>query len=162
MSNQASDINWDLPEPFYIRLEASKGDIDGYGHINNATYLSWMSHCSFEHSAAVGLDEQNCLALNRGMAAIRHEIDYLISGYPGDSILVGNWVTANDNRLRAQRRFQIIREHDNATLVRCVSNYVCTDLGKGKPARMPTEFLSRYAVLPAVATALNETYITET
>lgn len=155
MSENNNMIPWDYPEPFVIEVTASEEDIDGYGHVNNAVYVSWLDRCAFEHCDEVGLTADQCRELNRGMAAIRHEIDYIAAAYEGDQILVGDWVTVNDGKLRAQRRFQIIRVKDNRTLLRCVSNYVCTNLTNGRPARMPESFISRFGVLDSVADIIN-------
>jgi acyl-CoA thioester hydrolase len=65
-------------------------------------------------------------------------------------------VTFNDNRLRAERRFQILRFSDGQTLLRARSYYVCTDLTTGRPARMPDIFKSGFKVLSEVAGALGQ------
>ena len=149
-------IPWDYPDPYVIEVTASTDDIDGYGHVNNAVYVSWLDRCAFAHCDAVGITVDVCQSLNRGMAAIRHEIDYLVAAYEGDQLLVGDWVTINDSRLRAQRQFQIIRLRDHKTLLRCTSNYVCTELQRGKPSRMPKQFIASFAVLPSVSSALSD------
>ena len=48
--------------------------------------------------------------------------------YEGDRIEVGTWPVLNDERLRIERRFQIRRKSDGATLVRALVHYVCIDL----------------------------------
>lgn len=100
---------WDYPKPFTIRRCASAKDADGYGHINNSVYLKWLDLCVWRHCDDVGMPPARCRELNRGMAVIRHEIDYLKSAYPNDELVIANWVTANDGKLRAEREFQIIR-----------------------------------------------------
>lgn len=148
------ELNWDYPEPHIIEHTAKSDEADGYGHINNSVYLQWLDQCVWDHCDAVNMTPDFCRTLNRGFAAVRHEIDYVTSAYPGDRIAVANWVTLNDGRLRAERRFQIIRLNDNKTLLRARSYYVCTDLTTGKPARTPTEFKSGFVVLPEVERAL--------
>lgn len=149
-----SELDWDYPEPHAIEHTALENEADGYGHINNSVYLQWMDQCVWSHCEAVEINPVFCRELNRGFAATRHEIDYLRAAYPGDSIAIGNWVTFNDNRLRAERRFQIIRLADGQTLLRARSYYVCTDLTTGRPARMPEIFKTGFSVLPEVAGAL--------
>ena len=150
-----NNIPWDFPEPYVIDVVVSADDIDGYGHVNNAVFVAWMDRCAFAHADSVGMDADFCRSIDTGMAAIRHEIDYLASGYIGDQILIADWITLNDQKLRAQRRFQVVRKSDQRTLLRCTSNYVCTSLSKGRPRRMPREFISLYCVLPSVAKALS-------
>lgn len=152
MSSQ--ELDWDYPDPHIIEHTASDDEADGYGHINNSVYVRWLDQCVWDHCDAVDMGPILCRQLNRGFAAIRHEIDYVTAAYPGDHVAVANWVTLNDKRLRAERRFQIIRFEDKRTLLRARSFYVCTDLTTGKPARMPEEFKSGFQVLSAVALCL--------
>jgi acyl-CoA thioester hydrolase len=49
-----------------------------------------------------------------------------------------------DGRLRAQRRFQIIRAPDGTTLARACVDYVCINLDSGRAARMPEAFARAY------------------
>ena len=149
-----ADLDWDYPEPHVIEHIALDEEADGYGHINNSVYLQWLDQCVWDHCEAVGMSPKLCRELNRGFAATRHEIDYLRAVYPGDHVAIGNWVTLNDKRLRAERRFQIIRVSDGHVLLRARSYYVCTDLTTGRPARTPDIFKTGFEVLPAVSRAL--------
>ena len=150
------DLNWDYPDPYIIEHNATDDEADGYGHINNSVYLQWLDQCVWAHCDAVKMNPSLCRELNRGFAATRHEIDYIASAYPGDRVAVANWVTLNDGRLRAERRFQIIRIEDERTLLKARSYYVCTDLTTGKPVRMPQEFKTGFSVLPSVTLTLEQ------
>jgi acyl-CoA thioester hydrolase len=141
-----STLQWDYPEAHIIEHTATSDEADGYGHINNSVYLNWLDQCVWDHCKAVAMPPETCRELNRGFAAVRHEIDYLAAAYPGDSVAIANWVTANDGRLRAERRFQIIRISDKKTLLRARSDYICTNLTNGRPARMPDIFKACFAV----------------
>ena len=50
-----------------------------------------------------------------------------------------------EGKLRVTRKFQIVADHSGQTLVRATVNYVCLILSSGRPARMPAEFLQKYA-----------------
>lgn len=152
----AADLDWDYPEPHVIEHIALEEEADGYGHINNSIYLKWLDQCVWDHCEAVKMTPALCRELNRGFAATRHEIDYLRAAYPGDHVAIGNWVTLNDRRLRAERRFQIIRVPDGETLLRARSYYVCTNLATGRPTRMPEIFKAGFQVLPEVAAVLEQ------
>ena len=136
----------DHPDPYWKRFTVQQEDLDGFNHVNNAVYLKWMDATIWEHTNAVGLDAQTCLDLNRGMAAVKHEINYLSSAFLGDEIIVYNWVSANDGRLRCSRTLQILRLGDQKTILRASSDYVCTNLTTGRPTRMPEIFKTAYAV----------------
>jgi acyl-CoA thioester hydrolase len=137
---------WDHADPFVLPVSVTEADIDGFGHVNNAVYLRWLTECAWAHSAAVGLPEDVCVALRRGMAVRSIHLDLLASAYLGDALLVGDWLTANDRRLRATRTFQIVDPARRVTLLRGHVDYVCINLDTGRPARMPAEFLERYAI----------------
>ena len=142
--------DWDHSDPFVIEVVATERDIDSYRHVNNAVYLTWLERCAWAHSAAVGLPEAECLRLERGMAVLRIELDYLAAARAGDRVEIANWIARCDGRLRATRRFQIRRAADRATLLRGTIDYVCLNLATGRPARMPQVFAERYrATWPA-------------
>jgi acyl-CoA thioester hydrolase len=141
-----STLQWDYPAAHIIEHTATSDEADGYGHINNSVYLNWLDQCVWDHCKAVAMPPETCRELNRGFAAVRHEIDYLAAAYPGDSVAIANWVTSNGGRLRAERRFQIIRMSDKKTLLRARSDYICTNLTNGRAARMPDIFKACFAV----------------
>ena len=147
---------WDLPDPFIIEHTAEGAEVDGYGHINNSVYVQWMDRCVWNHCDAVGMSFEFCRELGKGFAAIRHEIDYLKASYAGDQVLIANWVTFNDQKLRAERQFQIIKIEGWTTLLRAKSKYVCTDLNSGRPCRMPAQFKTNFAVLESVSEQLKK------
>ncbi|MEM9256784.1 MAG: thioesterase family protein [Pseudomonadota bacterium] len=147
---------WDYPEPHIIQHTATPAEADGYGHINNSAYLRWLDECVWDHCLAVDMPPERCRRLDRGFAVTRHEILYLRAAYPGDELAIGNWVTRNDGKLRAQRQFQIIRVHDSTTLLRATSDYICTTLSTGKPIRQPPEFRTVFSVQTTLSQQVSE------
>ncbi len=135
---------FDVPAPHVIELDVQAEDIDAYHHVNNAVYLSWLDRAAWSHSASLGAPLAQCLALRRGMAAQRIEIDYLRAAVLGDRIQTATWIVSSDGRLRAERRFQIRRIADGATLARARVDYVCINLDSGRAARMPELFARAY------------------
>ena len=139
-------MDFDFPAPHVIELAVRPEDIDAYHHVNNAVYLNWLDRAAWSHSAALGVPLEHCLALRRGMAAQRVEIDYLRAALRGDVVQVATWIVSADGRLRAERRFQIKRAADRATLARARVDYVCINLDSGRAARMPELFARAYVV----------------
>lgn len=135
---------FDHPAPHVIELSVEPSDIDAYGHVNNAIYLSWLDRAAWSHSAALGAPLERCLALRRGMAAQRIEIDFLRAAMMGDRVQAATWIVSADGRLRAERRFQIRRPTDGATLARARVDYVCINLDSGRATRMPQLFARAY------------------
>ena len=139
-------MQWDLPTPHVLELRVQPDEIDAYGHVNNAVYLSWFDRVAWSHSSALGVPPEQCLSLRRGMAAQRIEIDYLRAAVRGDRVQVATWIVGGDSRLRAERRFQVHRAADAATLARARIDYVCINLDTHRAARMPETFARAYVV----------------
>jgi acyl-CoA thioester hydrolase len=135
---------WDRTEPFIIDLAVSAEDIDGLGHANNAVYVTWLERCAWRHSQHLGLDLTEYRRLDRAMAVVRHEIDYLASAYENDELQLATWIVDWDRRLKMTRRFQLRRPSDGATLLRAQTTFVCIELSTGRPKRMPGEFIEGY------------------
>jgi len=137
---------WDFGNPHVVTLEVLAADIDAYDHVNNSVYLSWLDQAAWSHSATLGLSLEQCVALRRGMAAHRTEIDYLRAALLGDRVFVGTWIVNTDAKLRVERRFQIRRATDGETLSRARIDYVCINLDSGRAVRMPDSFRNAYIV----------------
>ena len=107
---------WDFPSPHLIELTVQAADIDAYGHVNNAVYLTWLDRVAWSHSAALGIPVESCLSQRRGMAAQRIEIEYLRAARAHDAVQVATWIMHSDARLRVGRRFQVWRGGDGQTM----------------------------------------------
>jgi acyl-CoA thioester hydrolase len=129
-----------------IELEVEAPDIDAYDHVNNAVYLTWLDRAAWSHSAALGVPLEKCVALRRGMAALRTEIDFVRAALLGDRVRVATWIAGSNGRLRVERRFQVVRARDDATLARARTEYVCINLDSGRAVRMPEIFARAYVV----------------
>jgi len=137
-------VSWGLPDPFVIDIVVQPEDIDGLGHANNAVYVSWLERCAWRHSQSLGLDLAEYRRLDRAMAVVRHEVDYLASAYEGDQLQLATWIVESDQRLKMTRHFQLRRPVDDLTLLRAQTTFVCIELSTGKPKRMPVEFVDGY------------------
>ncbi|MCY1208658.1 tol-pal system-associated acyl-CoA thioesterase [compost metagenome] len=137
-------MTWDMPNPFVIDIKVGAEDIDGLGHANNAVYVSWLERCAWRHSQSLGLDLAEYRRLDRAMAVLRHEIDYLAAAYEGQELQMGTWIVESDQKLKMDRRFQLVRPEDGATLLRARTTFVCIELSSGRPRRMPSEFVEGY------------------
>ncbi len=148
-------MNWDHPDPHICPVSPAAADIDGLDHTNNAVYVRWCEQAGWSHSEALGLDLAAYRRLNRAMAIGSASYDYLLPTGLGDDLLVGTWLYATDGRLTMERRFQLVRAADGATVMRGRWQLVCIEIASGKPRRMPPEFCAAY--LPAVLPTGQET-----
>ena len=142
---------WDHPTPFTLPAAPQPQDIDGLNHTNNAVYVQWCEKVAWAHSEALGLALADYHRLDRAMAIRRGEYDYLLPSGLGDTLTLGTWLFRGDGKLAMERRFQLIRDSDGATLMRGRWQLVCIELASGKPRRMPPEFCEVY--LPAAVDA---------
>lgn len=137
-------MNWLQPGPFVVDIDVQPADIDGLGHVNNTVYVGWLERCAWGHSQSLGLSLDEYRNLDRAMAVLRHEIDYIASAHEGERLQMGTWIVDTDGRLKMTRQFQLIRPADGLTLLRAQTTFVCIELSSGRPKRMPELFLERY------------------
>src|SRR6478736_6020816 len=137
-------MSWDHPNPFTLAVSPQSGDIDGLNHTNNAVYVQWCEKVAWAHSEALGLNLADYQRLDRAMAIRRGEYDYLLPTFVDEELLLATWLLASDGKLTMERRFQLIRISDGATVLRGRWDLVCIELGSGRPRRMPAEFCEIY------------------
>lgn len=137
-------MRWDYPHPFTLPAMARPDDIDGLNHTNNAVYVQWCEKIGWAHSESLGLSLTDYQRLDRAMAIRRGEYDYLLPAALGDELTLATWLLASDGKLTMERRFQLIRNRDNATLMRGRWDLVCIELSSGRVRRMPVEFCQVY------------------
>ena len=140
---------WDLPLPFTRAFTPAAGDIDGLNHTNNAVYVQWCEKTAWAHSEALGLSLADYHRLDRAMVIRHADYDYLLPTQLGEVLTLATWLTASDGKLTMERRFQLVRERDQATVLRGRWALVCIELASGRARRMPAEFCAVY--LPAMA-----------
>jgi acyl-CoA thioester hydrolase len=144
IETEDAQVQWDFPEPFTLRLQVVPEEIDEYEHVNNAAYVRWLDRCAWAHSTALGISVDDCKRIDRGMAVLRSQLEYLAPAFVGDAITVATWILRNDEKLRVTRKFQVIGERVGKTLMRASIEYVCLVLSSGRPARMPPDFIRCY------------------
>lgn len=143
-----AELAWDYPDPFVISAEIQQEDMDGLNHTNNAVYVKWCEQAAWAHSVALGLDLDSYQQLDRAMAITHSEYHYLQASRAGQHIAIGTWIVSWDRRLTMQRRFQILRIDDGATLLRGGMRFACIEMSSGRPRRLPPAFIEGYG--PAV------------
>ena len=144
-------MDWDYPHPFTLAVTPQAGDIDGLNHTNNAVYVRWCEQAGWAHSHQLGLSLDDYRRLDRAMAIRRGDYDYLLPTLLGEALTLATWLVAGDGKLAMERRFQLVRDSDGATVLRGRWDLVCIDIAAGKPRRMPPEFLDAY--MPAIVAA---------
>lgn len=139
---------WDYLNPFTLTLLPRPDDIDGLNHTNNAVYVQWCEQIGWAHSETLGLALGDYQRLDRAMAIRRGEYDYILPTFVGEDLTLATWLVGGDGKLTMERRFQLIRNSDQATVLRGRWDLVCIEMSSGRARRMPPEFLAAY--LPQV------------
>jgi acyl-CoA thioester hydrolase len=137
-------MNWDYPQPFTLPAMPQAEDIDGLNHTNNAVYVQWCERIGWAHSESLGLSLGDYQRLDRAMAIRRGEYDYLLPTARHEALTLATWLTASDGKLTMERRFQLIRNRDQVTVLRGRWELVCIALSTGQARRMPPEFCQAY------------------
>ena len=135
---------WDYANPFTLPATPQVNDIDGLNHTNNAVYVQWCEKIGWAHSEALGLSLMDYQRLDRAMAIRRGEYDYLLPTVLHDELTLATWVSGSDGKLTLERRFQLIRNRDQATIMRGRWDLVCIELSSGRVRRLPPEFCQVY------------------
>ena len=139
--------NWDYPEPHLLDVEVEAAHIDGLDHTNNAVYVTWCEQCAWSHSDSLGLNLAAYRELDRAMVITRSEFDYLQASRRGDRMQVATWIVDWDGRLTMERRFQVRRIDNGATVLRARMDFACVALSSGRPRRLPREFIEGYGAV---------------
>ena len=74
--------------PFSTEIDVRGYEIDSFGHVNNAVYLSWLEHARWELSLThkLSLTEKNVLPV------VRHvTLDYRAQTLLGDRVRISIW-----------------------------------------------------------------------
>lgn len=128
-------------------------DIDELGHVNNATYLTWVQAAVLSHWRA--LAPREAVAAYRWVA-IKHEITYRRPAFLGDVLTA----TVVLERVRRESAYYETLIHRGSELIaEARSRWCCMDAVTLRPACLPQEivnsFLSETAVgsTAALATA---------
>jgi acyl-CoA thioester hydrolase len=150
---QGTALPWDYPNPFTLPRVPHADDIDGLNHTNNAVYVQWCEQVGWAHSESLGLDLGDYRRLDRAMAIRRGEYDYLLPTGTGDALTLATWLFAGDGKVGMERRFQLVRDSDGATVLRGRWDLICIEMSSGRARRMPPEFLAAY--MPQVVRADN-------
>lgn len=125
---------------FELPLTVHPADIDDLGHVNNVVYLRWVQDVARAHweSMATAGD-----VARLGWVVTRHELDYRIPAYLGDSLTARTWI-GQSGPLSCERFVEIRREKDGRTVVSARSMWVPVDRMTGKPRRIAPEVLEPF------------------
>ncbi|MBM4183413.1 MAG: acyl-CoA thioesterase [Gemmatimonadetes bacterium] len=87
-----------MPTPQPPRAQAAEtvitvrsGEIDSFGHVNHAVFLSYLEHARYEALEAAGFRWPSLEENDWQIYVVRIEVDYLAQARRGDALLVRTW-----------------------------------------------------------------------
>lgn len=147
---QASEPRQKFPEPpppppgaFRMPRTVEWRDCDSAGHVNNAVYLSFMEESAIQQSASVGWPMTRMADEGFGVVARKHQIEYRLQAKLGDPLVVTTYLS-EPRRSTIVRNF-IVARPDGEVVARSRSLYLCFDLIKQAPMRIPAHVLDAFA-----------------
>ena len=126
--------------PFERAITAGPDDIDELGHVNNAVWVRWIQDMATAHWNAVA-DPAHVDAYV--WVVIRHEIDYLRSAGPGETVTGRTWVGEAPKGARFDRHVEFIGA-DGKPRVRAKTTWAIIDKANGRPIRVPPEVVAPF------------------
>ncbi len=135
-----------MPEIYRYRHTISPDEVDVLGHANNVCYVAWLQDAAVAHSTALGWSTARYQAAGCGWVVRSHKIEYLQSAYRGEPIVVETWV-ASMNKATSLRRYQIVRESDQALLATAETLWAFVNYATGRPTRILPEIAAAYPVV---------------
>jgi acyl-CoA thioester hydrolase len=124
-----------MAAPFELRITARDSDIDELGHVNNAAWVRWIQDMATAHWQAVAPEAHRDAYV---WVVIRHEIDYLRSAGPGETVIGRTWVGEAPRGARFDRHVEFVGE-DGKPRVRARTTWAIIDKATGRPLRVPPE-----------------------
>lgn len=140
----STELIWQYQNPFIESVYVTADVIDGLNHTNNTAYVKWCEFAAWQHSDELGLGLADYKKLNRAMAIVKADYEYLQATRLGQELLIGTWLVACDGKLSCERKFEIKRKQDGQTVAKGVWKLICIDIATGKPKRMPNIFRDVY------------------
>jgi acyl-CoA thioester hydrolase len=137
-----------LPGAFRHRRRVEWRDLDSAGHVNNATYLSYIEDCGLQAVASHGWPLARMEAEGLAIVARRHRIEYQQPALLDEELSLTTWLSdARDATF--VRSTLLTRPFDGTLIARARTTHVCVNLETGKPIDIPSAFLADLA--PTIA-----------
>ena len=111
-------------------------DIDPFGHLNNATYLSYAEEAAIEAGNHYGITHARSQEDGIGWVVSRSRIEYLKPAGVGDELEVVTYL-GSVKPASAERHYAIFGGPAHELLARASSRWLTLDLATGRPRRLP-------------------------
>jgi len=117
------------------RLQVRWGELDPYGHVNHAVYLTYLEQARIAALESVGWGMAEIERLGFRVVVARADLRFRQAAVAGDELAVSSWIA--ELRPASSLWRQEVRR-DGRLLVEAEVTGACTDL-TGRPRRVPDE-----------------------
>ena len=118
------------------RLRVRWSELDPYGHVNHAAYLTYLEHARIGALESIGWGMGEIERLGRRVVVARADLRFHRSAVAGDELVITSGIT--ELRPASSRWRQEIRCRSDLILEAEITG-ACTD-DAGRPRRVPSEF----------------------
>ncbi|MEM8862200.1 MAG: thioesterase family protein, partial [Chloroflexota bacterium] len=132
------------PELGNVPLKPEWRDLDPNGHINNASWLSYIENGTIEFCESIDWPTDRMASEGFGIFARKYRIEYHKAAGLNDRFYLKTWVS-DRRRATAIRNHEIRHADDDSLLVRARCLYVWVNLKTGAPIKIPAHFLDDFA-----------------
>jgi acyl-CoA thioester hydrolase len=137
------------PFRFSTTIRVRWGDCDAFGHVNNASYLTYFEEARIDYWKAVVPDVPF-----RGMAIVHSSVDFRGQAYPGDVLTVRTAITEL-RRTSFWVAYEVLRGDQVMATGR--SAQVFFDYDAQRPSPIPDAFRAQVASYEGIAQAADRT-----
>ena len=129
-------------------VEVRMPDLDSFGHVNHAVFLTYLEHARFKALKEAGFSWSVLSERGWSIFVVRLEIDYLTEAVREDRLLVRTWAESF-SRTRMILAQEIVQADDPDTLV-TRSRVTAVWIGPNrKPMRVPEDVRAGLTTPPA-------------
>lgn len=132
------------PGVFRMTRKVEWRDVNAAGHVNNATYLDYLTECAFEAAASFGWPAARAWAAGFGILARQHHVEYRRPAAYGDQLAIATWLS-DMRSASVTRHFVITQAADDELVARVNSIFVVVDRATLRPTRIPPAFVADFA-----------------
>ncbi|RYE02915.1 MAG: acyl-CoA thioesterase [Sphingomonadales bacterium] len=126
--------------PYDFQVDVQQSDIDFMGHVNNASYLTWVQAAVIAHWQHIAPVEAVAQHL---WVALKHEITYRRPTFLDDEVVA----TVLLEKVQGARAFyETVIKRGSEVLAEVKSSWCCLDAKTLRPARLATDVIERFFV----------------
>ena len=121
-------------------------DTDCGGVVHNLSYLRMIETARTRLATQLGMQLREMAQTQLYPVVLRTEIDYRKPAVLGDELVIKGWLNSVE-RVRFWCAFEMRRKGDDTILITCRQSLALVQMPKGRPARLPEDWETKYAHL---------------